>query len=158
MKLNLKTYKIKKAKHCLKNEKIYFIFNQTNVSSEKERQLNNSRFSFGFKTYAFSNKLMKNALKNSIYGSLGILLNGPTVLTVLRPIFYDHKHSFSFLKYIELGNMTCFSGLKLNNKFYSPLQLAKLNTLEYTKNVKVLRGSFKKILMLPYSNLRKISK
>ena len=158
MKFNVKQYKLGKTEKYLKNEKLFFVFNQINVVSEKKRTSSYKQFMVVSEMYSLRNKLAKKILKSSIYRSLSFLINGPIVFVCLKDKGHFEDSGFNFQKLINFNESACFLGLKLNRNFYSPSQLNKVKTLEYSENVRTLHGSLKNFLLLPHKNLSKISK
>jgi len=158
MKLNIKSYKLQKIEQYLKDKKLFFIFNQTNVASEKKRQLNSKFLASLFEIYNLCNKLTKKVFNGSIYSSMSSVINGPTVFVVSKNDGHFRNNGYNFQSFVKPTETTCFLGLKLNHKFYSSTQLSKLRTLNYSQNVKTLHGSLKKSLLFPYRNFKKVSK
>ena len=158
MKLNIKAYKLRKTEQYLKDKKLFFIFNQINVVFEKKRQLNDKYLTPSSEIYSLCNKLTKKVFNSSIYKNVSSIINGPTVFVASNNDSHFRKYGSNFQRLIKSTETTSFLGLKVNHKFYSPSQLNKLRTLNYSENVKTLHGSLKRSLLFPYRNFKKVSK
>ena len=108
MKLDIKSYRLKKIEHYLKNNKLIFVINTGNVKHNKITI---------FQNFFVSNNLFKKILKNSIYTNLTFLINGLINLSIIKYNLNSNidKH---FKTNLNSKNNNILVALKLNNKIH----------------------------------------
>ena len=139
MKLDIKSYRLKKIEHYLKNNKLIFVINTGNVKHNKITI---------FQNFFVSNNLFKKILKNSIYTNLTFLINGLINLSIIKYNLNSNidKH---FKTNLNSKTNNILVALKLNNKIYSSSQLTKLKSLNYSRNVLFLHKTLKNCVSFP---------
>lgn len=144
MKLNIKKYKLKKIKNYIKNNKLIFFMSTVNLKTTKKEN---------FKHFFVKNTFFKKVLKQSIYTNLNFIVNGITNLSTIK-----HKHQlhsnifFNLKKSLNSKNANILIALKLNNKIYSPVQITKIKSLNYSQNIGFLHNTLKNYTFFPSKN------
>jgi hypothetical protein len=89
---------------------------------------------------------MINALKNSIFRNLVVLIHGPIIL------LHNNKNSakLTFKELENINPLISFLGFKLNNKIYSKKQIKNLKKMSYLDNVFIFHSSIKTFTKMPY--------
>lgn len=136
MKLDIKTYKIKKIENHIKNNKIIFIMSTINSKIEKKKDLKN---------FFVTNNFFKKVLRNSIYSNLVFLVQGLTNLSVIK----SNTNTVNIQKKLNSQSDNLLIALKLNDKVYSPIQLTKIKSLNYKQNIIGLHKTLKNYLSFP---------
>ena len=84
MKLKLKNYKYSKIKNYFKNQKMFFICNNSDLNFKSWLQLQQNFQNKNLKWYKLNNNLTINFLNNSIFKNLSSLINGSVILISLK--------------------------------------------------------------------------
>ena len=95
------------------------------------------------------NKITYKILKTSIFYNLSTLIKGP--LCIIKS---TQNNSINIQKLINLDPIPLLA-IKLNRKVYSNIQLKSITTLNYKNNIKILNQTFKQLLKIPYTKLKK---
>lgn len=151
MKLKLKNYKYYKIKSYFKNQKMFFIYNNSDLNFKNWLQLQQNFQNKNLKCYKLNNSLTINFLNNSIFKNLSSLINGSIIIIGLK------KNTYTDLLISQLqtiNTITTFLTLKLNNKIYSTSQVSTLKTLNYHKQIVIFTKSLKRFFKQPYNKLK----
>ena len=154
MKFNKKHYNVEKVKYYIKNQKLFFLFETTDLNTRNWLKIEQNFKKCNLKFYKFNNTSLKRFLKNSIFKHLSSTINGPLKLVFIKN---KEKH-FKTLEDFRLQNSKQnfqFFFVKLNNKIYSNLQLKKLKNYNYKTNLYNLQNNLNKNL---YKNVAKLIK
>ena len=114
---SLKLYKIKD--HFSKSFLIFFFTEYPSIKNHKESLL-----------FTFSNKTVKQFFNLTIYKNLNVIINSYVAYSTT---FYDSS--------LKKNNLY----LIFNSKYYATLQLNKLKSIDYKKNIKSLYSVLKKL-------------
>ena len=154
MKLTFKGYKKKRIETLLNSKNFLIICNSASVDSKEWRKIYQGLFELGIKTEKVTNGLFKNAIKNTKFYYFNGLFNGSILLLTV-----DNKGKTDLMKLLNQlkrhKNVISILGIKINNQIYSLNQIKKLNTLNYSTNLKLLYNSLHKTLKLPSVQLLK---
>lgn len=151
MKIKLKNYKYYKIKNYFKNQKMFFIYNNSDLNFKNWLHLQQNLHNKNLKCYKLNNNLTINFLNNSIFKNLSSLINGSIIIIGLK------KNTYTDLLISQLQNfntMTTFLSLKLNNKIYSNNQLSTIKTFNYHKQIVIFTKSLKRFFKQPYNKLK----
>jgi hypothetical protein len=140
MQINFKSYKIKKNKHYIKKNNIYFFFKAPSRSAKNWILIDQTLKIMNFTYYKIFNKASRNIINKSIYKNINEAINGITFL--IKP------KSLKITKEILIANLEslCFNMLavKLNNKIYQTMVVKNSFSLYYP-NVKKIAFQFRLI-------------
>lgn len=147
MHYTLKSYQVLRLKSYFKNKSLFIVFHCAKLSLKEWVQIEQKLKLLKLNYYKPLNKVTVNELEKSIYGNYKFMMNGFILF-----LSYDCRSCFDLvhnLNYIQLNlkPLLIKVSLKLNNKIYSPKQLAKFHKIVYKDNVlqfcKVLNQSLK---------------
>lgn len=151
MKLKLKNYKYYKIKNYFKNQKMFFIYNHSDLNFKNWLHLQQNLHNKNLKCYKLNNNLTINFLNNSIFKNLSSLINGSIIIIGLKKNTYT---DFLISQLQNFNKMTTFLSLKLNNKIYSNNQLSTIETFNYHKQIVIFTKSLKRFFKQPYNKLK----
>ena len=151
MKLKLKNYKYYKIKNYFKNQKMFFIYNSSDLNFKNWLKLQQNFQTKNLKCYKLNNNLTINFLNNSIFKNLSSLISGSIIIISLKKNTYN---DFFISQLQTLNTITTFLSLKLNNKIYSSNQVSTIKTLNYQKQIIILTKSLKRFFKQPYNKLK----
>ena len=151
MKLKLKNYKYYKIKNYFKNQKMFFIYNNSDLNFKNWLQLQQNFQNKSLKCYKLNNNLTINFLNNSIFKNVSSLVNGSIIIIGLK----KNIHTDLLISQLQTFNtITTFLSLKLNNKIYSNNQVSTIKTLNYHKQIVIFTKSLKRFFKQPYNKLK----
>ena len=151
MKLKLKNYKYYKIKNYFKNQKMFFIYNHSDLNFKNWLHLQQNLHNKNLKCYKLNNNLTINFLNNSIFKNLSSLINGSIIIIGLKKNTYT---DFLISQLQNFNKMTTFLSLKLNNKIYSNNQLSTIKTFNYHNQIVIFTKSLKRFFKQPYNKLK----
>ena len=150
MKLIDKNYKLQIIKNSFENSKFLFFIDK--VNSKESVKYDSFNVLNG---YIVPNRLLKVFFHCSIYSRFLLLITGLTCVIQLKSYYSSNiDYKFSVLKTSTTSSLLI--GIKLNNKFYSFVQLNKIKTFNYLKNI---NGLYKLLIFfLVFTSLKLTSK
>lgn len=148
MDFNLQTYKRHKIKEYFQKLDFFFFCYSSLLNNNCWTQIEQNLTSLGLRHHYITNKLIIQAIRNSIFTNLTVIIHASILLL----------HCNSLLIYKELKNVNSLFllSLKLNNKIYSKRQLQNLKKISYVENVLILHNSVKLLTQLSFCNLKKM--
>ena len=154
MYFNLKNYQVLKLKNYFKNKSLFVIFHCAKLNLKGWIKTEQKLKKLNLKYYKPLNKVTLKNLKNSVYSNYSSIINGFILFVSFETNKKDSNETLHNLNELEKNLKPLFINvsLKLNNKFYSPKQLEKLQSLNYKDNMfklhKVLNKSLKTSFVL----------
>ena len=152
MKFKLKNYKYQSIKNYIKKTPVFFIYNGSNLNSKNQLKTNQTFYNNKLVCFKIHNSTAKLFIEHSIFKYSKLLLNGP-----IEFIAFNSKIS-NITTVKNLHPSMTLLGLKLNNKIYSSIQLKKISSFNYKKNVGVFNKSLTNILKITNKKLKNKSK
>lgn len=140
MQINFKSYKIKKNKHYIKKNSIYFFFKAPSRSAKNWILIDQNLKIVNLIYYKIFNKASRNIINKSIYKNMNETINGITFL--IKP--KSSKISRETL-IVNLESL-CFNmlAIKLNNKMHETMRVKNNFSLNYP-NIKKMTFQFRLI-------------
>ena len=154
MKFNKQYYNLEKIKSCIKNEKLFFIYDTSDLNQKDWLDIEQNFKKSNLKFYKFNNVSIHIFLKTTIFKCLHAVINGPLKLVYLKNKEKPFKTLNDYQTQSYKQNFQ-FYLLKINNKIYSSLQLKNLKKFNYKTNLFNLQKNLNKNL---YTNVVKLVK
>ena len=146
MKLLLKEFQRKKLKKNLIKNKVFFICNNTTISTEKFMRLEQKLKELNLSYYKVSNKLLKVFFKESIFKNYTNSISGPILFIEFRHLM--NYHLLKILRELKIYNVNILY-LHFRHKIYSTNQIKDLSHLNYKKTMVSFQNTLKNLLKIP---------
>jgi len=147
MKFNFKSYQIFKLKKYFKNQGLFFIFQSVKLNLTKWVEVEQNLKKLKLNYFKPLNKTTVKSYNDSIYKNFSSSINGFNLFISIR----DKKTEFNTQFTLKaLSSLFVLTGIKLNNKIYSPSQLKTLKELSYKKKMYTLHNTLDKYLKKSY--------
>lgn len=130
MKFELKTYKVFKIKHYLKQNKLFFLYSATSLDLKSWLAIEQTLKKLNLSHYKLSNTLAIKTINASIYCNFKQLIHSLIMIVKPKP-----KTILKLKRLMGLEKVLTLLSVILNNKIYSILQLKNLDYLNYNQTV-----------------------